>query len=644
MFLPISASTLTTVVVFMPMLFISGVVGIMFGELAMIVTVTLFASLFTASTFTPMLCAKWLRLYPLSATDIKKKRWVVRIYGISERWLRSWEEFYAKSLSWCLAHKKTVIYGFLSAFILSLFLTKLVGNEFIPEEDSGDVRVTVELPLGTRLEETDKVAERIEAIFKQDVPEAKFIFTRSGETTRGAGRMMGGASGTHAVTGGAKLVPKTKRKRSVEAVGQAVRKRIARIPGVLKVNVTTGNPLGRMIVGGGDKAIQLDIIGHSFDETDALAKKIKEAMENIPGVVDASISREINKPELKIGVDRERAAVLGIDMATIADTATTFIEGAVATRYREKGQTYDVYVRLEESSRSKPEDIENLSITSPVTGKQIRLGNVAKVIEVTGPVSIERQNRERVVHVECNAYRRSPGKVTEDIKKALTAIVVPSDIIINFGGEAEEQAKAFKDLALLLLLGIILVYMVMAAQFESLLEPFIIMFAVPYTFTGVILAFVLTRTTLSVVTYLGIIMLMGIVVNNAIVLISYINILRARGYSMLEAVTMGGKDRLRPVLMTTITTLAGILPLALSRGEGSEVWQPLGITMLGGLMVSTLITMLFVPTLYAVVELRVKRKDALKSIMAIIVGDIKSLASWMASELEKRGLKWPRWR
>jgi len=301
-----------------------------------------------------------------------------------------------------------------------------------------------------------------------------------------------------------------------------------------------------------------------------------------------------------------------LNMNTIASSIKTFIEGSTASKYREKGETYDIYVRLEEASRSKIEDVESLALVSPITGKQVRLANFARLYEVSGPVEIERQNRERVVRVECNVFKRSAGKVREDIKKELSKIILPQDVMINFGGEAEEQAKAFKDLTLLLILGIALVYMVMAAQFESLLDPFIIMFAVPFTFTGVILGFLLTGTTLSVITFLGIIMLMGIVVNNTIVLISYINILRARGYAMLEAVTMGGKERLRPVLMTTITTLVGLLPLAISRGEGSEIWQPLGITMIGGLSISTLITMLFVPTLYAVVEARIKKNGGKK--------------------------------
>jgi HAE1 family hydrophobic/amphiphilic exporter-1 len=606
MFLAIAASTFTTVVVFLPMLFITGVVGIMFGELAIIVTVTLLASLFTAVTFTPMLCSKWLRAD--SGNTPKKIKWFSKFYQISENWFKSWEEFYAKSLAWCLNHKKIVVLGFSGAFILSLFLTRFVGNEFIPEEDTGDLRPTVYLPIGTRVEETDKVASQIEDIFKQEVPETRFIYVSSGQGA-GMSAAMGRQSGSHIASGGAKLVPKTERKRSVKEIAQVIRQKIKQIPGVLKTDISTGNPMGTIITGTGGKQIQVEIVGHSFEDTDSLAQKIKQVMEKVPGTADVSISRELNRPELRIEVYREKASSLGLNMRTIADSIKTFIEGATATRYREKGETYDIYVRLEEKFRAKPEDIESLSLVSPFTGKQIKLSSIARVYETGGPVEIERKNRERVVRVESNTYKRSMGKVIEDVKKELKKIPLPSDIAINFGGEAEEQGKAFRDLTLLLLLGIALVYMVMAAQFESLLDPFIVMFAIPFTFTGVILGFVLTQTTLSVITFLGIVMLMGIVVNNAIVLISYINILRARGLSMREAVTLGGKDRLRPVLMTTITTLAGLLPLALSTGEGSEIWQPLGITMIGGLSLSTFITMLFVPTLYAVFEERIKKNN-----------------------------------
>ncbi|MDP2904941.1 MAG: efflux RND transporter permease subunit [Candidatus Omnitrophota bacterium] len=610
MFLAIAASTATTVVVFVPMLFIPGVVGIMFGELAVIVIVTLLASLFTSATFTPMLCAKWMSSAKLTAGRQRHKIFA-RFYDLSEKMFKSWENFYAAALGWCLNHKKMVIFGFMGAFILSLSLMRFVGNEFIPDEDTGDVRITIHLPVGTRLEETDKITKRIEGIFLEEVPEARYYFARSGQVS-GAGRMMGGASGSNIISAGAKLVPMTQRKRSVGDVAQAVRKRIKAIPGVLKTDVSSGNPLSHLITGSSGKSIQLEIVGHSFEETDALAQKIKAMMEKIPGAVDVSISRESNRPELSIDVDRQKAAVLGLNMSTIAETLKTYIEGSSAAKYREKGKTYDIFVRLEEESRSRIEDIEDLTVVSALTNKQVKLVNVARIDEAVGPQTIERKNRERVLKVECNAYRRSSGKIVEDIKKELQKITLPRDIIVDFGGAAEEQQKAFKDMTLLLLLGIALVYMVMAAQFESLIDPFIVMFSIPFTFTGVILALALTGTTLSVITFLGIIMLMGIVVNNAIVLISYIQILRARGLSMFEAVTTGGKDRLRPVLMTTITTLAGLLPLAVLKTEGSETWQPLGITMIGGLTVSTLITMLFVPTLYTVFETRVKKNGGFK--------------------------------
>jgi len=590
MFLAIVATVLTTVVVFLPMLFIPGVIGIMFGELAVIVTVTLLASLFTASTFSPMLCAKWMSISQSSGRFAK-------FYGFSEKLFASWENFYAQQLRWCLGHKKLVVLGFSAVFIASLLLVPFVGTEFMPTEDTGDLRITAEFPVGTRLEETQKLAGRIEDIYK-DVPEVRLYYVRSGSVS-GVGRAFNAGSGTHVVISGAKLISKTKRRKSAEEIGQLVRNKIRAIPGVVRTDVSIGNPIGRLITGSGGKPVQIEIIGNSFEDTDAVAGELKDAMEKITGAVDVTISRQLTRPEIRIQVNREKAGTLGIDMNTVARELRAYIEGQSASKYREKGETYDIYVQLEEKSRQKIEDIQNLLIISPLTKQQVRLSNIAKIEETLGPLGIERKNRERVVRVECNIFRRASGKVVEDVKRAIGKISLPQGLMINIGGEAEEQKKAFRDLFLLLILGLSLVYMVMAAQFESLLDPFIVMFSVPFTFVGVIIAFLITRTTLSVVTYLGVIMLMGIVVDNAIVLISYIILLRQRGKSLFDAITLGGKDRLRPVLMTTITTLVGLLPLAVSRGEGSEVWQPLGITMLGGLLVSTFVTMLFVPTLYA---------------------------------------------
>jgi HAE1 family hydrophobic/amphiphilic exporter-1 len=587
----------------------------MFGELSAVVIITLLGSLFTATTFIPMLCSRWMRVRKNNSKGPGRKRSfaakVRSFYAFSEKIFQNIETSYSKLLSRCLNRRKLVIFGFLGMFIVSLFLFRFVGTEFMPEQDSGDIRIDVSLPIGTRVEVTDETAGDIENIIEEFAPEQKFIFTRSGQTS-GVGVAFGSASGTHTISAGTKLVKKDKRKRSDDEVAGVLRDKIKKIPGILKTGITAGNPLGRIISGTGGKKIQIEIFGHSFEQTDKLAKEIKGIVEKTPGAVDVSITRELERPELQVKVDRIKASVLGLNMNTITDAINSYIEGAVATRYREMGETYDVRVRLEEYDRQKIEDIENLIIVSPYAKKKIRLLNVAKIEETVGPVEIERKNRERLVKVEANIRGRSLGEVVEGIRGGVDKITIPEGISLNYGGEAEEQREAFADLFLLLLLGIALVYMVMAAQFESLLDPFIVMFAIPFTLTGVILAYVLTNTPVSTIAFLGIVMLTGIVVNNAIVLISYINVLRARGYKVIDAVTEGGRDRLRPVLMTTLTTLFAMIPMALTRGEGSEIWQPLGITMIGGLSVSTLITLLFVPTLYTVFESRIKKNRALK--------------------------------
>lgn len=613
MFLSVAASTATTAVVFLPMLFISGLVGIWFGELAITITVTLVASLFTAATFSPMLCSKLMHVAPRedargAGLPGGRKTLLNRFYDLSERWFVAWENGYSRMLAWCLARRRKTLAGFAGVFVASLCLIPIVGYEFSPEDDTGDVRATLQLPLGTRIEETEKVGRRVEEIIYRKVPELRSIFVRSGLSSD-VGAVFGDASGSNVISVGAKCVPKTERKRPIKEIADAVRAEVDKIPGIVKTNFTMGNPLGRAIAGTGGKEVQVEVIGHSFEDTGAVADQIKAVMEKVPGAVDVSISRELKRPELRIEVNREKAAALGLNMRTVADTIKTYIEGSSATRYRERGDTYDIYVRLDEPSRSTREDVEGLVVVSPFTQKQIKLASIAKIYETAGPLEIERKNRERVLRVECNTLNRSTGKVSDDIRRGMRKIALPSGVSLNFGGEAEEQSEAFLNLTLLLILGTVLVYMVMAAQFESLLDPFVIMFAIPFTFTGVLVAFVLTGTCLNVMSFLAIVMLMGIVVNNAIVLISYIIILRARGHSMVEAITMAGRDRLRPVLSTTVTTLVGLLPLAISRGEGSETWQPLGITMIGGLAVSTLITMLFVPTLYAIFETHIKKRE-----------------------------------
>ncbi len=608
-FSSIAASTLTTVVVFGPLLFAGGVVGIMFGELAAIVIITLIGSLFTCSTFTPMLCSKWFRrTFAAKESEPARKNILSPIYYLSGKLFGSAEKIYGKALNFSLNHRILVLFVFFLIFVSTLTLSGYIGSEFIPEEDSGDLRLTVRLPVGTRVDETDKVASRLEDIMDKFIPEKRFMFARSG-TLPGIAAAFGRDMGTNICEAGVKTTKVIERERNIWEIGQVVREQAEKIGGIIKLNVELGNPMTKVVTGTGGKSVQVEVIGNSFEKTGEIAAKIEDLMKNIEGAVDISISRELNRPEIDIDIDREKAAVLGLNAATIGETLKTYIEGSVASKYREEGDTYDIRVRLEEPYRQSIEDLNNLVIVSPYTGQKIRLNNVARVKETYGPLEIERKNRERVMTVECNTYKRSMGEVVDDIKNAISKIAIPEGVSINFGGEAEEQKEAFQDLFVLLILGIVLVYMVMAAQFESFFDPFIVMFAIPFTFTGVIIAFVLTGINLNVISFLGIVMLMGIVVNNAIVLISYINVLRARGNSVRDAVVNGCKDRLRPVLLTTFTTIIAMVPMAFFKGEGAEMWRPLGITMIGGLSVSSFVTLLFVPTIYALFEMRKKKNN-----------------------------------
>ncbi len=603
--LAVSASTLTTIIVFLPMVFLTGIVGIMFKQLAAIITITLLASLFTALTFSPMLCSKLLVVLPEGGFKDKKRPLSQKFYNISGGVFSRIEYHYSRLLGWALAHKRGVFAIAIGIFIFSILLLPRIGIEFIPEEDTGDINITVELPPGTRVEETDKIALQIEDIFIKDVPELETIFTRVGQSSASRfGAAFGSKMGSNVIVFGTKLLPASRRSRSVKEISQAIRPKVSALAGVKKIDIQAGSPFSRMLFGGG-KPISLEILGYDLEATDKLAYHLKDELSKIAGVVDVTVSRELGSPELQIEIDRPKASSVGLTMAGITDSLRTYFYGKSATKYREGGDEYDIFVRLKDSDRDDIRDIENIPIVS-AGGKLIRLDNVAKIVHRTGPIQIERQNQHRIVRVEANTYRRPLGHIAEDIKRLVANTPLPPEITINLGSDIEEQAKSFRDLLLLFVLGGILVYMVMASQFESLRDPFIIMFSVPFAFTGVAFGLYFAGITLSVISFLGLVMLTGIVVNNAIVLVDYINILRRRGESVYEAITTGGKNRLRPVLMTTITTLFGMLPLALSRGEGSELWRPLGASMIGGLCVSTLITLVLVPVLYAVFEARIK--------------------------------------
>jgi HAE1 family hydrophobic/amphiphilic exporter-1 len=416
----------------------------------------------------------------------------------------------------------------------------------------------------------------------------------------GFASVMGGREGSNVIEMTARLVPVRERSRSANELARALSERIRTIPGVVKERVDAGNPMSELLVSG-QRPISIEIIGHDLEATDRLALEISDIARKTPGAADVVVSRSPGKPELLVEIDRRKAASLGLNVAMIGQTLRTYFYGRAATQFREGGDEYDIYLRLREDQRAAVADVNALTMTN-IYGERIPLPNFARITEARGPSEIERLNQERLVTVGAKADGRSLGDVTRDIQARISQIALPPDVEVRFGGLVKEQREAFFNLSIMLLVGIVLVYMVMAAQFESLLHPFVIMFSVPYAFVGVAFSLFLCGYTLSVVTFIGIIMLVGIVVNNAIVLVDYINLLRARGFALEEAVKETCRRRLRPVLITTITTLFGLVPLSIAGGEGSEVMRPLGTTVIGGLAFSTLVTLVLVPVLYTVVE------------------------------------------
>ncbi len=597
----VMASTFTTIAIFFPIIFVKGLTGIMFRELALVAIIVMAASLFSALTLTPMLSSQFMRV-PLPGEE--RKGLIRRFHDFSEKWFTGLEATYRRVLNWALNHRKITVAVGLGVFVGSLFLFKVVGTEFMPTIDQSEVMGTVKLPVGTRVEATDQVMEKIEDIMEKEVPERKVMYARCGVSEMGMESMMGQRSDTHIIMVGGRLVPKNERKRSDRDIAQALSKEISKIPGIQVIDFAQQDPMQMM--SGGVKPVTVEIYGHDIAKTDAFAVEVKKIMDKIPGLTDVTISREKGKPELWVEVDRKKAASLGLNMAQIASTLRTKFYGDVVTKYREGGEEYDTFVRLQGSDRQRLADLENAFVTSPL-GKQIPISNIARIVERRGPLTIERKDQERVVYVGGSLYKRSLGKVVADLKKGLAKISIPEGIDVEIGGSAQDQAESFRWLGIALVFGIILVYMVMAAQFESLLDPFVILFSIPFAIVGVIWALFITGKTLNAISFVGMVMLVGIVVNNAIVLVDYINIMRARGLKLFEAILVSGPRRLRPVLMTAFTTIFALLPLALKTGEGSEMWSPLAISVIGGLLVSTLVTLILVPVMYSIFETRVKK-------------------------------------
>jgi len=601
--LAITASTMTTVVVFVPLMFLSGLAGILFKQLGFVVVVTLMASLLTALMLTPMLSSRW-----ISPQSEKSARGVSgKLYDFSEGWFKRLEETYARLLETVMDHRWTTILLALSIFVSSISLVPMLSTTFFPEADTGAVAVTFRMAEGTRIEETTRVVEKIlgevDSILKPG--EFRHSYAKDGEDDRGYAASLGFEQGPNVGDIRLKLVDRDKRTRSAKEVAALLRKRVEKIPGIARITVSAESAITSALMGSG-KPISLEIQGADLSTNLKFAGRVEKELKRIPGLVAVNITQKDPRPEIWVDVDRKKAADLGLNIGSIALTLRNCFYGFKATEYRDGGFSFDLFTRLTARDKDKMDTLSRVPIFTP-DGRKILLSTLAVIKEGSGPIEIERKNRRRIVKVEANIYGRSLGEVSGDIQKRLGAMATPPGITVSSGGDVEDQHKAFRDLGILLIMGIILVYMVMASLFGNLRDPFIIMFSVPFAFSGVLYAYYFTGTDLGIISFMGIIMLMGIVVNNAIVLLDYTHQLLKRGMELRKAVTSAGRSRLRPVLMTTMTTFFGMLPMAVTNSVGSETWNPLGLTMLGGLSVSTLVTLVLVPVVFYLFE---QRKEA----------------------------------
>lgn len=590
----IIASTLTTLAVFLPLIFLRGMSGIMFKQLSFVVSFSLFCSLVVALTLVPLLSSKVLRV--TNIVDPTNKSWRLKVFKLSGQYFVKMENKYKELLHYSLNHRLLVLGIAAALFVGSILLIRLVGTEFMPATDEGEVRVSGEMEVGTRLGIMEEKFRTVTAVIGKEVPEAERMVESIGGSS---GRS---AAGSHVGEVRISLVPQARRSRSSEDIATSLRQKLVGIPGFkTQIRTSQGFFLLRMGQSGGDR-VQVEIRGYELETADALAQQVMAVVERVDGVTDARVSRETGTPEEIIVIDRQKAADMKLTVSQIAYTLQTFLSGTQASNFREGGEEFMIRVIVQDAEKMSVDDLLDLTLTNS-DGQPVMMRNVVNVAPRKGPVQIERKDQERVVMVTANISGRDLGSVISDIRERLHSLPVPRDFSILFSGDYEEQQKAFKELLFGLIMAVLLVYMIMASLYESFRGPFIVMFSIPLAVIGVVLMLFLTNTTFNVQSYIGCIMLGGIVVNNAILLVDYTNLLRRRdGYPMREAIEEAGRRRLRPILMTATTTIMALIPLALGLNEGGEAQAPMARAVIGGLLSSTLTTLVIVPVMYSIIE------------------------------------------
>ena len=587
------ASTLTMLCVFLPLTMMSGMAGIMFKQLGWIVSIIMIVSTTAALTLVPMMCSRMLKAGP------KTGKLHNAIFGPINKGLDAISRGYARLIGWATTHRKTVIFGALGVFALSLVLF-LPGleTEFFPQSDQGRLTVNVELPAGTSQEVTGEFARRLYNQIVEQVPEivrCSFTYGQADASNTFASMRSNGAN---VMSMNINLGSMEDRDRSTAEIADIIRADLAMYPEVKKGMVSEGMGMG------GASSIDVEIYGYDFETTDRVAQAIKERLLADPSFAQVTVSRDEYTPEFQMDFDRTKLAINGLSSTTAGAAFSSAMSGSVGSFYREDGEEYNIRVRYAPEFRTSIEDMENIIVYN-AAGRPVRMKDLGNVVESRVPPTIERKDRERVITVTGIVARKVPlSRAVEVAQNVINTEDIPSELTTVVAGDYEDQQEMFGDMFLIIILIIILVYMVMASQFESFMSPFVIMFSVPFAFVGVLLGLWASGAALGVMAMVGIIILLGIVVKNGIVLIDYTILCRERGMSAVEASVTAARSRLRPILMTTLTTVLGMLPMALGRGEGSEMWRSLGVTVCWGLSISTLVTLVLIPTIYCVFAVR----------------------------------------
>ena len=589
------ASTLTMIAVFFPLTMVTGMAGVLFKQLGWMMCIIMTISTLSALSFTPMLCSLMLKLKKKQSPLFKK------LYAPVAKSLDGLDEWYERRINWSVRHRKTVLAGCFALFAGTIALAGIFGikSEFFPANDSGRVGITLQLPVGTRVEISEELAKNLVKKWQQrygdDLQSCNFTVGQAGDDNTWASLS---DNGSHIISFNIMMVPSNEREKGLAAICDEMRADLKAIPELAKYQVNLGGNSGGSM--GGQATATFEVYGYDMDITSDIAKTLATKLREDNMVTQVFISRSDYQPEVVVNFDREKLAQQNLGMQTAANAVRNIISGSRLSYFREDGEEYDIKVRYEPSARISVEDLENMVIPNG-NGQNVRICDVATVEESAIPPTIERKNRQRYVTVSAvlaDGHALSEGvALGESIYKKMD---LPAGITVQIAGSYEDQQDSNRDLGMLGILIIILVFIVMAAQFESMTYPFIIMLSVPFALSGIILALVITRTPLSVMSMLGGIMLIGIVVKNGIVLIDYTNLMRERGNGLIRSATVAARSRLRPILMTTLTTILGMVPMAVGQGVGAEMWRPMGVSIIGGLCVSTVLTLIYVPAMFCI--------------------------------------------